>query len=528
MGVPQHPLPCRHIICQDCILDFGRPLGVNEGYLLKICGCPLEKKETRETIVRTHPREAGVRVLTLDGGGIRGITQLVILQELTRRLGGIPIYSFFDLVVGTSVGAIIGAGFAKKGWDAEDVADRFRTMCKIAFQKSTAGAIVDRLTSWEMFGFLKKIYWVFPQFRTDKLETSLAEAFGQTERLYGNPDDRFSVHYPKLAITTAKNAGGAYVIATYNRQNRHSSENVPYTFYQSGTGNGGWKTWQAYNHQSLGQRFIDGDMYYNNPIDVAYHESRLLWPDSPLDTIISLGTGYEPESKNSNETRDPSISIPATELFKIVVDQLNVTMDSEKTWKTFRDQHNQSPMSLIRLNMALCAPIPELHEADRIDDLEDKARGYWTMDEKNVRRLDEIANQLLARSFFLVLHRTEMVESRYKCQGRIHCRFSTSSPKEELSKLRNILARALEQKLQRPCSGGHIFPCFIVKEQGIGVEKVLPISEQTLRDLPRGNFALDFLVFLSERTSICEVLFCLSQGHEHPISGCPRVLSCVR
>jgi hypothetical protein len=34
-------------------------------------------------------------------GGIRGIIQLVILQELNKRLGGIPIYSFFDLVVGT-------------------------------------------------------------------------------------------------------------------------------------------------------------------------------------------------------------------------------------------------------------------------------------------------------------------------------------------------------------------------------------------------------------------------------------------
>lgn len=67
MGVPQHPLPCKHIICHECTLDFGKALGEDESYLLRIHGCPLEGKETRETIVRTHPREAGIRVLTLDG-----------------------------------------------------------------------------------------------------------------------------------------------------------------------------------------------------------------------------------------------------------------------------------------------------------------------------------------------------------------------------------------------------------------------------------------------------------------------------
>jgi hypothetical protein len=67
MGVPQHPLPCKHIICHDCVRDFGRQAAEDELFLLKISGCPLEEKETRETTVRTHPREAGVRVLTLDG-----------------------------------------------------------------------------------------------------------------------------------------------------------------------------------------------------------------------------------------------------------------------------------------------------------------------------------------------------------------------------------------------------------------------------------------------------------------------------
>lgn len=52
------------------------------------------------------PPTAGARILSLDGGGIRGIILLVMLQKLEGRLCGfgLPIRSFFDFVCGTSAG----------------------------------------------------------------------------------------------------------------------------------------------------------------------------------------------------------------------------------------------------------------------------------------------------------------------------------------------------------------------------------------------------------------------------------------
>ena len=53
--------------------------------------------------VYVKPQEAGIRILSLDGGGIRGIVELAILQQIERALGvGLPIQAFFDLIVGTS------------------------------------------------------------------------------------------------------------------------------------------------------------------------------------------------------------------------------------------------------------------------------------------------------------------------------------------------------------------------------------------------------------------------------------------
>ena len=50
-----------------------------------------------------------VKVLSIDGGGIRGILPLVILDEIEKRTGK-QIYELFDYVAGTSTGGIIAAG----------------------------------------------------------------------------------------------------------------------------------------------------------------------------------------------------------------------------------------------------------------------------------------------------------------------------------------------------------------------------------------------------------------------------------
>lgn len=53
------------------------------------------------------------RVLTLDGGGIRGILTLNILREIEYRIGK-PITEIFDFFAGTSTGGIIALGLNKK------------------------------------------------------------------------------------------------------------------------------------------------------------------------------------------------------------------------------------------------------------------------------------------------------------------------------------------------------------------------------------------------------------------------------
>src|SRR5918996_2655195 len=53
-----------------------------------------------------------MRILSIDGGGIRGLIPALVLAELERRCGR-PAGELFDLVAGTSTGAIIACALTR-------------------------------------------------------------------------------------------------------------------------------------------------------------------------------------------------------------------------------------------------------------------------------------------------------------------------------------------------------------------------------------------------------------------------------
>ena len=49
---------------------------------------------------------APVRILALDGGGVRGIAAIAMLEEICRCCGGAEVADMFDLIAGTSTGCV--------------------------------------------------------------------------------------------------------------------------------------------------------------------------------------------------------------------------------------------------------------------------------------------------------------------------------------------------------------------------------------------------------------------------------------
>lgn len=91
------------------------------------------------TEAKEEPNTAGVlRVLTLDGGGAKGFYTLGVLKEIEAMVG-CPLHQKFDLVFGTSTGAII-ASLIALGHSVDSILELYRKHVPTVMSENTAPA----------------------------------------------------------------------------------------------------------------------------------------------------------------------------------------------------------------------------------------------------------------------------------------------------------------------------------------------------------------------------------------------------
>ena len=80
---------------------------------------------SKRRIQQLWPPDREFRILSIDGGGIKGIFPASVLAELEERyLGGDSIAEHFDLITGTSTGGIVALGLSI-GLPAREIANLY-------------------------------------------------------------------------------------------------------------------------------------------------------------------------------------------------------------------------------------------------------------------------------------------------------------------------------------------------------------------------------------------------------------------
>ena len=219
------------------------------------------------------------RILSIDGGGIRGIFPAAFLAGLERRwLGGQSIAGYFDLIAGTSTGGIIALGLAC-GYTAADI-------CRLYVERGCEifPPIPDNWIG-DLRRDLRRIFQLF-KVRYDRkaLVRILHELFGTR---------RFGDTATRLCIPSFDGRHGEpYIFKTPHhpdyRLDRHESAakvaaaTAAAPTYYAPMDDGGYK-------------FIDGGVWANNPIMVALVDVLSCF-DVPRERvrILSLGCGNRP------------------------------------------------------------------------------------------------------------------------------------------------------------------------------------------------------------------------------------------
>jgi patatin-like phospholipase/acyl hydrolase len=204
------------------------------------------------------------RILSIDGGGIKGVFPAAFLANVEQALGR-SVAEYFDLIVGTSTGGIIALGLGL-GVSAEAILDLYR---------KNAGNIFPRNT------WFRKLRQLFTAGYDPKpLKAALREVFG--DRRLGESKRRLVI--PSFNLETGE---------VYNWKTSHHprlERDYRAKVVDVGLSTAAAPTYFPTYRTSGCVPLIDGGVWANNPIAVAAVEAVgvLGWPREQL-RILSLG-----------------------------------------------------------------------------------------------------------------------------------------------------------------------------------------------------------------------------------------------
>lgn len=247
-----------------------------------------------------------IRILSIDGGGIRGIIPAMVLAKIEERTG-VPTVENFDLIAGTSTGGILALGLSRPDnegnprFSAADLANIYREHGEEIFnQDQRAGNDLEALVAAirALFAFIDWVPGVGD--RIEPILESLAHLEGLTDERYSNAGLR-CVLGNQFRDATLADALTRTMVTTYDMQSRKpiflkswNPRDVAVKMSDAALATSAAPTFFEPVQLTIGgqaRTLIDGGIFVNTPTVSAYVEARRIFPDETDFFVLSLGTG---------------------------------------------------------------------------------------------------------------------------------------------------------------------------------------------------------------------------------------------
>ncbi|WP_338707108.1 CBASS cGAMP-activated phospholipase [Paenibacillus amylolyticus] len=286
------------------------------------------------------PRDGkNLRILSLDGGGIRGIFPARYLAKFEKETG-MPVNQYFDMIVGTSTGGILALGLSI-GIPADEL---------VTFYVSNAQNIFKK-RMFSLRGILTN------QYKNTGLREKLAEVFKDNKMI----DAQTMLCIPSVEHSRAS----PKVFKTPHCQ--HLFNDAQYLMSDVALATSAAPTYFPAVSIDGNDCKIDGGLWANNPALVGIAEAFVLGYDVSTIRMLSLGTGSHVYNVN-NKIAEKSSLIRYRDRIVDLTMQLQTTSAAYTAGHLLNENIHRVDFQLkqpMRLSETKLSKLNELqHEAD--------------------------------------------------------------------------------------------------------------------------------------------------------------------
>ncbi|EMC91470.1 hypothetical protein BAUCODRAFT_127370 [Baudoinia panamericana UAMH 10762] len=372
-------------------------------------------------------RKNGARLLACDGGGVKGVSSVLILDAIMEKVKQIEVHEginlspkprkpcdYFDLAAGTSTGGLIALMLFRLRMNTKQCLDEYHNLASQIFAPTifgfrTMGGLLGKC------GLMLNMIASGAQFPRKPLEDAIRTVVDK----YSDRDDQWKDYLvnPKSAMmfmcATVKDEGESVLLRSYTRPEGaapvrspvvdendlvNSIKIVPAARATSAApGYLPEEVWQ-YNNQTIS--FWDGGVLNNNPIEQLWNARYDLverhQPPPAVSIVLSLGCGRPDVRHPRFIGKLMNMAIYYAQWF--VANTAAKHADFERLANRMVDRGDQnSHLKYYRLDCPTGKAILDMADYTIMDDLEATTRKYIETDPDAIRMIDECARLLASR-----------------------------------------------------------------------------------------------------------------------------------
>lgn len=257
-----------------------------------------------------------IKVLSIDGGGIRGIIPAMLLNEI-ERLTQKPIAEIFDMIAGTSTGGILALALSMPG---DDGRPKYSAKQLIGLYEIEGKTIFSNPSSlWQRIPAIRNL--TEEKYNEAGIESVLDKYFGEAMLRDALTDVIATSYEIERRIPFFFRSSRARQLDEYNFPMKlvaRATSAAP-TFFKP----------LKLQTQGLQEYYVlvDGSVFANNPAMCAFVEAKNAFPDAEDFMMVSLGTGDVSYIQTYQESKGWGVIQWAEPLLDIIVHGSDVMVD---------------------------------------------------------------------------------------------------------------------------------------------------------------------------------------------------------
>jgi len=332
-----------------------------------------------------------LKILSLDGGGFRGLSTLIMLQTIFHVFKkesdqpNLQPCDFFDLIVGTSTGGIIALMLGRLRMSIEECIQAYSALGEMIFGKKQGWPHEERFNAERLKDAIQGIV----ESKTGDKNALLLDPLGK---------DCCKVAICAL-IEFDLNPAEPEILRSYRATGLIVDERQPWTIWEAARATSAAITY--FEPLIRGDpprvvRYYDAGLGHNNPAHIAHNETGRIWgkydklvPPDEISLLLSLGTGV-PEILRKQDAQ--TIVQQASAKFKIPIDMVEamqrMVTDTEKIAVQMNNDFGSPELRQIyfRFNVEQGLSAVQLFEWEKEEQIRADTKRYMDSRKGEVRR----------------------------------------------------------------------------------------------------------------------------------------------